>query len=206
MQVMRLKFSLAKLFLREHHRHNKTLQGHKATYVLLGEEDGLSHEICDCVFDDELSEHILNGESEEFGYCDGVLYCHRPILGTMSIGRPVARFKNKNIHEITRICFNEKWKKSWHEKSYPSEFVKKAISNYKLEYPEVEKMITYIRQNESGGYLRHAGFRIDKSWSYNPNSKGWLSRGGNRTVSDMSAKHRFTKDMIDHEIDYLPII
>ena len=42
MQVMRLKFSLAKLFLREHHRHNKILQGHKATYVLLGEEDGLS--------------------------------------------------------------------------------------------------------------------------------------------------------------------
>ena len=67
-------------------------------------------------------------------------------------------------------------------------------------------MITYIRQNESGAYLRHAGFNIDKSWSYNPNNKGWLSRGGNRTVSDMSAKHRFTKDMTDHEIDYLPII
>ena len=163
MKVMRLKFSLAKLFLREQHRHNKTLQGHKATYVLLGEEDGLSHQVCDSVFDDELPEYILNGESEEFGYCDGVLYCHRPILGTMSIGRPVARFKNKNIHEITRICFNEKWKKSWHEKSYPSEFVKQGIDSYKELYPEVKKMITYIRQNESGAYLRHAGFRIDKS-------------------------------------------
>ena len=109
----------------------------------------------------------------------------------MSIGRPVARFRNKNIHEITRICFNEKWKKSWHEKSYPSEFVKQGIDSYKELYPEVKKMITYIRQNESGAYLRHAGFRIDKSWSYNPNSKGWLSRGGNRTVNDMSSKHRF---------------
>ena len=63
-----------------------------------------------------------------------------------------------------------------------------VIKNY---IQKLKKMITYIRQNESGAYLRHAGFRIDKSWSYNPNSKGWLSRGGNRTVNDMSSKHRF---------------
>ena len=194
MKVIRLKFSIAKLFLGKHHRHNDKLQGHKSTYVMLGDYDFESHFVADC-FASDLPDNILSGASEEFGYVElgggtGELYCNRKILGILSIGRPVGRFKDENIHEITRICFADDWDKTWQERKYPSLFLKLAIDGYKTLYPDAKKLVTYIRDNESGSYLKHAGLKPEKFIKYCESCSGWNNRP-NRKKSDLTNKIRF---------------
>ena len=48
-------------------------------------------------------EMILFVKTDENG--DPLLSCLGKIIGILSIGNPVARFKKQNIFEIIRICF-----------------------------------------------------------------------------------------------------
>ncbi len=98
-------------------------------------------------------------------------------IGVLSIGRPVGRFKDKTISEITRICFNPNFKPRGKPDSFkrtlPSKFVMKALEIYKAHYPQIKKVITYITEDESGAFLKHAGFEVDKTIKA---SDGWVKR------------------------------
>lgn len=153
---------------RAHHRHLNEVQGHHMSFLMTGTKD---------YFNVNRNKHwglwlnrqFLNPFSDDAKDWDNV--------GVLSIGRPVGRFKDKTISEITRICFNPlfkpRGKPDSFERTLPSKFVLKALEIYESYYPHVSKIITYIGADESGAFLKHAGFKVDKI--VKP-SDGWVRR------------------------------
>ena len=204
MKIHRIDFGLAKIFYREFHRTNKPpvghkksylgLLGHKVSYVgLLGDDwnflayaDALdiSNSWLEDLHDD------VRIRSDDAG--DLCVYTRGQIIGVCSIGRPVARWKDPGVYEITRICFNF-WPQSNKEKKYFSKFIRVAIDDFKKVEP-ASKFVTYIHDHQSGRYLEYAGFKKDKHIKYSENNKGWGSRQ-NRSSSDLSPKYRFIREV-----------
>ena len=121
---------------------------------------------------------------------DQVIYTKGKVIGICSIGNTIARFKDKNIFEITRICFPSYFKpKNNKEKKYPSKFIRESIKDFKKNY-KVSKLVTYIHNWQSGKYLEYAGFKKDKLIIYSNNFKGWSNRP-NRNKPDLKPKIRF---------------
>ena len=118
-----------------------------------------------------------------------MLYSLGKILGILSIGNPVARFKDKNIFEITRVCFHPNFNPLKDGFELPSYFVKQAIKEFGAWY-KFNKIITYIHKWQKGKYLEFAGFKKDKDISYSKNSKGWSNRP-DRSDSDLKPKVRY---------------
>lgn len=194
MKIHRIDFGLAKIFYQEFHKTNKPPVGHKVSYVgLLGDDwnflayaDALdiSNSWLEDLHDD------VRIRSDDAG--DLCVYTKGQIIGVCSIGRPVARWKDPGVYEITRICFNF-WPQSNKEKKYFSKFIRVAIDDFKRVEP-ASKFVTYIHDHQSGRYLEYAGFKKDKHIKYSENNKGWGSRQ-NRSSSDLSPKYRFIREV-----------
>ena len=194
MKIHRIDFGLAKIFYQEFHKTNKPPVGHKVSYVgLLGDDwnflayaDALdiSNSWLEDLHDD------VRIRSDDAG--DLCVYTRGQIIGVCSIGRPVARWKDPGVYEITRICFNF-WPQSNKEKKYFSKFIRVAIDDFKRVEP-ASKFVTYIHDHQSGRYLEYAGFKKDKHIKYSENNKGWGSRQ-NRSSSDLSPKYRFIREV-----------
>jgi hypothetical protein len=194
MKIHKINFTLAKLFYQEFHKTNKPPVGHKVSYVgLLGDEwTFLTYaDFFDLPGDwvEDLNDDIMIRSNDSGDPC---IYTRGKIVGVCSIGRPVARWKDPAVYEITRICFNF-WPQSNREKKYFSKLIRAAIDDFKSLHP-VSKFVTYIHDNQSGRYLEYAGFKKDKHISYSKNDKGWGSRK-NRSSSDLSSKYRFTREV-----------
>tara|TARA_R100001460_G_scaffold78045_1_gene118990 strand:- start:105 stop:722 length:618 start_codon:yes stop_codon:yes gene_type:complete len=203
-KIHRIDFGLAKIFYREFHRTNKPPVGHKKSYLaLLGEDwhkcivlnpdnpyetfwsnTALPKDWLEDLHDD------VRIRSDDAG--DLCVYTKGQIIGVCSIGRPVARWKDPGVYEITRICFNF-WPQSNKEKKYFSKFIRVAIDDFKRVEP-ASKFVTYIHDHQSGRYLEYAGFKKDKHIKYSENNKGWGSRQ-NRSSSDLSPKYRFIREV-----------
>jgi len=193
-KIHRIDFGLAKIFYQEFHKTNKPPVGHKVSYVgLLGDDwnflayaDALdiSNSWLEDLHDD------VRIRSDDAG--DLCVYTKGQIIGVCSIGRPVARWKDPGVYEITRICFNF-WPQSNKEKKYFSKFIRVAIDDFKKVEP-ASKFVTYIHDHQSGRYLEYAGFKKDKHIKYSENNKGWGSRQ-NRSSSDLSPKYRFIREV-----------
>jgi len=193
-KIHRIDFGLAKIFYQEFHKTNKPPVGHKVSYVgLLGDDwnflayaDALdiSNSWLEDLHDD------VRIRSDDAG--DLCVYTRGQIIGVCSIGRPVARWKDPGVYEITRICFNF-WPQSNKEKKYFSKFIRVAIDDFKRVEP-ASKFVTYIHDHQSGRYLEYAGFKKDKHIKYSENNKGWGSRQ-NRSSSDLSPKYRFIREV-----------
>jgi hypothetical protein len=193
-KIHRIDFGLAKIFYQEFHKTNKPPVGHKVSYVgLLGDDwnflayaDALdiSNSWLEDLHDD------VRIRSDDAG--DLCVYTKGQIIGVCSIGRPVARWKDPGVYEITRICFNF-WPQSNKEKKYFSKFIRVAIDDFKRVEP-ASKFVTYIHDHQSGRYLEYAGFKKDKHIKYSENNKGWGSRQ-NRSSSDLSPKYRFIREV-----------
>lgn len=150
------------------HRHLDGVQGHQMSFLLTGTKDYYKVDSRKD-FNKWIDRQCVNPLSDLAKNLDNI--------GVLSIGRPVARFKDKNISEITRICFNPSFrprgKPDSFARSLPSKFVMKALDIYKSHYPKVTKVITYISEDESGLFLKHAGFKVDK---FIKASTGWIKR------------------------------
>jgi len=117
-------------------------------------------------------------------------------MGYCTFTHPVGRFdrrlkESRSILEIARICFHTDWQpRNNKEKKYYSQFIKQACwwTAWWLRSPML--FVTYIHHNQSGKYLKYAGFLHDKLNVYSSNSKGWKSRP-NRKCADLNAKKRF---------------
>ena len=201
MKTIPVTLQLAKIFYSEFHRTNKPPVGHKRSYVaLLGDEwNYLTHvDYYENIPDswnqpqdtswDDLDQDIITAFDECGDLC---VYTRGQIVGVCSSGRPVARWKDLNVHEITRICFNFH-PQSNKEKKYFSKLVREAIKDFAHNH-EVSKFVTYIHDYQKGRYLEYAGFEKDKHVKYSKNSKGWATRN-NRSFSDLRPKYRFVKN------------
>ena len=194
MKIHKIDFGLAKFFYQEFHRTNEPPVGHKASYVGLVGDDWtfLSYvdiwDLPDSWLEDQHEEICIRAD-EAGDFC---LYTKGQIVGVCSIGRPVARWKDPGVCEITRICFNF-WPKTNKEKKYFSKLIRTAIDDFKIFNP-VSKFVTYIHDNQSGRYLEYAGFQKDKHIKYSKNDKGWGSRE-NRASSDLSSKYRLIREV-----------
>ena len=194
MKIHRIDFGLAKIFYQEFHKTNKPPVGHKVSYVgLLGDDwnflayaDAL--DIANSWLED-LHDDVRIRSDDAGDLC---IYTRGQIRGVCSIGRPVARWKDPGVYEITRICFNF-WPQSNKEKKYFSKFIRVAIDDFKKVEP-ASKFVTYIHDHQSGRYLEYAGFKKDKHMKYSENNKGWGSRQ-NRSSSDLSPKYRFIREV-----------
>ena len=193
MKTIPVTLQLAKIFYSEFHRTNKPPVGHKKSYVAV-----LGDEWTKCIMVDpmDLPETWLADEHEdlrvrhdEAGDC--YLYTKGQIVGICTIGRPVARWKDPAVYELTRICFNFDPKTN-KERKYFSKFVRAAMFDYQLNH-KVSKFVTYIHDYQSGRYLEYAGFQKDKQIKYSANDKGWATRD-NRAHKDLSTKLRFIKE------------
>ena len=141
MSVMKLKvlpvnFKLAKFLIDEWHRTNFAPVGHKASYIMIketGNYEPVAHpEASDFFynwFDEAYPDNDYGDDfifqADENG--DPLVSSLGKIIGVVVIGRPVARFKDKNIMELTRICFNPKFNPLKDGFELPSQLVKKSI-------------------------------------------------------------------------------
>ena len=195
MKIHHINFKLAKFFYEKCHKTNKPPVGHKASYVgLLGDDwhcltdvEPYIEDLPSSWLDD--SNHDIRVRTNDAG--EPCLYTRGQIVGVCSIGRPVARWKDLDVHEITRICFNFH-PQSNKEKKYFSKLVREAIKDF-AHHHEVSKFVTYIHDYQKGRYLEYAGFEKDKHVKYSKNSKGWGTRN-NRSFSDLRPKYRFVKN------------
>jgi len=193
MKIHHINFELAKFFYQEFHRTNKPPVGHKASYVgLLGDDwHCLTHADIENLSPSWLDDlnHDIRIRTNDAG--EPCLYTRGQIVGVCSIGRPVARWKDLDVHEITRICFNFH-PQSNKEKKYFSKLLREAIKDFGHKH-QVSKFVTYIHDYQKGRYLEYAGFKKDKHVKYSKNSKGWGTRN-NRLPSDLTPKYRFIKN------------
>ena len=192
MKIVPIKFSLAKAIYNLYHKTNIAPIGHKKSYVAL--EGNQWHKLgyAELLFDDLEGLDFLENEIEIRldDNNDQVIYTKGKVIGICSIGNTIARFKDKNIFEITRICFPSYFKpKNNKEKKYPSKFIRESIKDFKKNY-KVSKLVTYIHNWQSGKYLEYAGFKKDKLIIYSNNFKGWSNRP-NRNKPDLKPKIRF---------------
>ena len=208
MLVKQITFYWAKEIYNFYHKTHLAPQGHKRSYVLLEDLRGCeftSHPLMPFLLSDiesaesgimkERLDDLLSDNNEDFFVRlnddgDHYIYSNKfRVLGICSIGRTVARFKDPNFYEITRICFLPDFDPKAEKKySYPSKFIMKATDMFKDDFPDA-KIVTYIHENQSGKYLEHAGFNFDKLITYKPNQKGWGSRS--KKKSDLKSKKRF---------------
>lgn len=192
MKIVPIKFSLAKAIYNLYHKTNIAPIGHRKSYVAL--EGNQWHKLgyAELLFDDLEDLDFLENEIEIRldDNNDQVIYTKGKVIGICSIGNTIARFKDKNIFEITRICFPSYFKpKNNKEKKYPSKFIRESIKDFKKNY-KVSKLVTYIHNWQSGKYLEYAGFKKDKLIIYSNNFKGWSNRP-NRNKPDLKPKIRF---------------
>ena len=208
MVVKEISFWLAKEIYNFYHKSHVAPQGHIRSYVLLEDLRGCeytSHPLMPLILSDieyaqsgimeERLDELLSDKNEDLFVRvndDGDYYIYSNkfrILGVCSIGRPVARFKDPNIYEITRICFLPDFNpKAERKYSYPSKFIIQATNMFKDYFPDA-RIITYIHEDQSGKYLEHSNFTFDKLITYKPNQKGWASRSNKK--SDLKSKKRF---------------
>lgn len=155
--VYQMSLSQANNVYKSYHRHLNAVQGHQMSFLLTDTKDY----------------YKVNKEKDYWLWLDrqfanplSDLVKDVDNIGVLSIGRPVGRFKDKSVAEITRICFNPTFKPKGKPDSFkrtlPSKFVMKALQIYKSHYPQIKKVITYITEDESGAFLKHAGFKVDK--------------------------------------------
>ena len=195
MKVVPIKFALAKQIYSWHHRTNTPPQGHKMSYVALRGDDWsycLPADLVDCQ-DDWFGDSSYDVITRHNDCGDLSIYTRGEIIGVCSIGRPVARWADKRVHEITRICFTDFTASNNAEKKYFSKFVREAMKDF-VKYYDVSKFVTYIHDYQSGRYLEYAGLTKDQHKKYTANNKGWSTRP-NRSRSDLSGKFRFTKEV-----------
>lgn len=166
--VYQMSLIQANMVYKSYHRHLNDIQGHQMSFLLTGTKDyyKVNKEKDYWLW---LDRQFVNPLSDLVKDVDNI--------GVLSIGRPVGRFKDKSVAEITRICFHPNFKPRGKPDSFarslPSKFVMKALEIYKTQYPKVTKVITYITEDESGLFLKHAGFKVDKI--VKP-SDGWVKR------------------------------
>lgn len=204
MKIFGIEFWLAKEIYNLYHKTHTAPQGHIQSFVLVDDleewfpllpldltainysDSSLFKSRLDKISEDlNLDLCVRSNEHGEFW-----IYSSSRILGICSIGRPVARFKDKNIFEITRICFLPGFDpKAERKYSYPSKFIKMATEIFRSKNPG-SKFVTYIHSDQKGKYLEHAGFTIDKIINYQPGSKGWKTRSSR---DDLSSKKRLFK-------------
>tara|TARA_R110002020_G_scaffold221679_2_gene429794 strand:+ start:68 stop:682 length:615 start_codon:yes stop_codon:yes gene_type:complete len=194
MKVVPIKFALAKQIYSWYHRTNKPPQGHKRTYVAMRGDDWckcMPADLVDCQDDweDDSNDDVII-RHDDCG--DAWVFTRGEIIGICSIGRPVARWNDKRVHEITRICFTDFQPTSNAERKYFSKLVREAMKDFVKHY-DVSKFVTYIHDYQSGRYLEYAGLTKDQHKKYTANNKGWSTRP-NRARSDLSGKFRFTKE------------
>ena len=196
LRIVPIKFSLAKIIYGLYHRTNRPPHGHKKSYVALEGEDW--NYLCyEDFIEDQIPDEWREDKNDDIRirYDDGgdlVVYTRGQIIGILTIGRPVARFKDKLTHEITRICFSPYFEpKSNAERKLPSKFVRECVKDFVSEFA-VSDIVTYIHDNQSGRYLEYAGFQKDKHIVYSKNNKGWSTRP-NRSASNLTPKFRFVK-------------
>ena len=192
MKIVPIKFSLAKAIYNLYHKTNIAPIGHRKSYVALEGNEWNKLGYAELLFDDLEDFDFLENEIEirVDDNNDQVIYTKGKVIGICSIGNTIARFKDKNIFEITRICFPSYFKpKNNKEKKYPSKFIRESIKDFKKNY-KVSKLVTYIHNWQSGKYLEYAGFKKDKLIVYSNNSKGWSNRS-NRNKPDLKPKIRF---------------
>ena len=195
-----INFELAKVLYRRYHRTNDAPIGHKKSYIIYKETDDwqklFDADYCEEDFHKWFNKYYADNSydddfvltSDDAG--DPHLYFKGKILGILSIGNPVARFKDKKIFEITRICFLPDFNPLKDGFDLPSYFVKESIKYFGYTY-KFNKIITYIHKDQKGKYLEFAGFKKDKEIIYSKNSKGWSNRP-NRNFCDLSPKIRFS--------------
>ncbi len=166
--VYQMSLSQANMVYKSYHRHLNDIQGHQMSFLLTGTKDYFKVD----------SRKDLNKWIERCSlnpFLNDLKDLNN--IGVLSIGRPVGRFKDKSVAEITRICFNPNFKPRGKpdsfERTLPSKFVMKALEIYKTQYPQIKKVITYITEDESGLFLKHAGFKVDKIVK---SSDGWVKR------------------------------
>ena len=194
LKIRHIKFSLAKAIYEWHHKTNNPPQGHQISYVALVGDDwhyALPADYVKCQddwFDD--SNHDVKIRTDEAG--DLAVYTRGKIIGVCSIGNPVARWNDKKVKEITRICFTDYFHPvSNTERKYFSKLVREAMKDFVQSY-EVSKFVTYIHDNQSGKYLEYAGMHKDHHKKYGASDKGWANRQG-RAQSCLTGKYRFVK-------------
>ena len=199
-RVEHLHFPLARFFYDTFHRTNKPPVGHKQSFILI-KDTGNYERVSYYDYDDDefygswLQKNYPNPcEGDDFMWIadqngDPTLYSLGKILGILSIGNPVARFKDKNIFEITRVCFHPNFNPLKDGFDLPSRFVKEAIKEFGFHY-DFNKIVTYIHKSQKGKYLEFAGFKKDKDISYSENCKGWKNRP-NRSGSNLKPKVRY---------------
>jgi len=193
MKVIPINFALAKIIYGLYHRTNKPPVGHKLSYVALVGDDWSFLCYADYLenisedWEEDLNDDIRLRHNEDG---DAVVYTRGQIIGISTIGRPIARFKDPSVYEITRICFTDYFKPTSNkERKYPSKFIRECISDFTQDR-EVSRIVTYIHDYQSGRYLEYAGFKKDKHIVYSKNNKGWETRP-NRNTSDLTNKFRF---------------
>jgi|TARA_R110000803_G_scaffold195633_1_gene258903 hypothetical protein len=191
-KVIRFHFPLAKKIYNIYHRTNNAPLGHKETYgAVVGDEwsylCGADDIDCDEDYYDDTNFDIRIRSNDDGDLC---VYTRGELVGICSIGRPVARFNDPLIHEVTRICFMPYFKPiSNKERKYFSKLVRESLFDFRQAHLSND-IVTYIHEYQSGKYLEYAGFIKDKHIKYSSKSKGWGSRP-NRSTSDLSPKYRF---------------
>ena len=208
-RILPLDFQLAKIIYQEHHRTTNIPIGHKQSYVLIQDTfdefgNRKYEKICDTTCFDDVFENYMNKNYPDGSWDEDILWMADEggdphlwslgkIIGICSIGNPVARFTEKNVYEINRICFLRYSElKTNFEKKLPSKLVREAVKDFKNLY-KTNKIYTYIHKWENGKYLEYAGFRKDKVIKYSQNCKGWNNRP-NRKKSNLENKIRFVAD------------
>ena len=201
-KILPLHFPLAKIIYNRFHRTNLAPIGHRESYILTKNTyDEFGNANLD--YDDEdftkwfNEAYPDNNWGDEFVWSgdtngDPCLFSKYKILGILSIGNPVARFKDKSIFEITRICFLPHFNPLKDGFDLPSYFVKESIKQFKDNY-KFKKIITYIHESQKGKYLEFAGFKKNKRITYSKNCKGWANRP-NRLKSNLQPKIRYVYD------------
>ena len=215
MKVVRIELWLAKIIYEYHHKTHLPPVGHMGSFALVDDVDWdrtwgtLYNARHEHFYNDNQSAFIqardLELMSDEYYHPeiklasryddnngDWMMFSFPRILGICSIGRPVARFKDPNVLEITRICFLRDFDPKKERKyTYPSKFIQEVTNQVRLDIPEA-KFVTYIHANQSGKYLEHAGFVNDKSIIYKPGDKGWGTRS--KRLGDLQHKKRFFQE------------
>ena len=198
-KILQVNFQLAKIIYNRFHRTNLAPVGHRQSYIII-KETGNYEPVVNVDYDDQdfikwFNEYYPDNnygddfiwQADENG--DPLLSCLGKIIGILSIGNPVARFKEQNIFEITRICFMPNFNPLKDGFELPSKFVKESIKKFSETY-NYKKIITYIHNYQKGKYLEFAGFKKDKEITYSKNSKGWSNRP-NRLKADLTPKIRY---------------
>ena len=201
-KVLPLYFPLAKIIYNRFHRTNIAPIGHRQSYIITKNTSeykkvaNVDYDDDDFIkwFDEEFPDNYWGDDFvwnvDKNG--DPCLFSRYKIIGILTIGNPVARFKEKNIFEITRICFMPEFNPLKDGFELPSKFVKDSINQFSEDY-KWKKIITYIHADQKGKYLEFAGFKRDKEIIYSKNFKGWNNRP-NRRKANLKSKIRYIKE------------